>query len=182
MGKIFSFLCRHPSGQKNQLIIKHLDQLLENDSKTHFYLVGAKSDYGGDEILTLIKNHPQCDRIHLTGEVSDAMSYIRAADLLLLPSLGEVMPLSILEAMALKTPVLASNVGGIPEMIEDGISGSLFDLENPTDFVKKFLVLKKNAELRKQLANQAYKRYYSSFSRMTHAKRWKSTLESILNP
>ncbi len=60
--------------RKNQrLIIKHLDQLLENDSKTHFYFVGPKSDYGGDEILTLIKNHPQCDRIHLTGEVSDAM-------------------------------------------------------------------------------------------------------------
>ena len=108
------------------------------------------------------------------------MPYIRRD--LFAPLLGEVMPLSILEAMALKTPVLASNVGGIPEMIEDGISGSLFDLENPTDFVKKFLVLKKNPELRKELADQAYKRYYSSFSRMTHAKRWKSTLESILNP
>tara|TARA_B100000963_G_scaffold360304_1_gene390661 strand:- start:1030 stop:2169 length:1140 start_codon:yes stop_codon:yes gene_type:complete len=168
--------------RKNQrLIIKHLDQLLENDSKTHFYFVGPKSDYGGDEILTLIKNHPQCDRIHLTGEVSDAMSYIRAADLLLLPSLGEVMPLSILEAMALKTPVLASNVGGIPEMIEDETSGFLFDLKNSTDFVKKFLLLKKDSSLRKQLAKNAYSRYHSSFSRMKHTERWKTTLKTILH-
>ena len=169
--------------RKNQrLIIKHLDEMLENDSKTHFYFVGPKSDYGGDEILALIKNHPQCDRIHLTGEVSDAMSYIRAADLLLLPSLGEVMPLSILEAMALKTPVLASKVGGIPEMIEDETSGSLFDLNNSTDFVKKFLLLKKDSSLRKQLAKNAYIRYHSFFSRINHTKRWKTTLDTILNP
>ena len=169
--------------RKNQrLIIKHLDEMLENDSKTHFYFVGPKSDYGGDEILTLIKNHPQCARIHLTGEVSDAMSYIRAADLLLLPSLGEVMPLSILEAMALKTPVLASKVGGIPEMIEDETSGSLFDLNNSTDFVKKFLLLKKDSSLRKQLAKNAYIRYHSFFSRINHTKRWKTTLDTILNP
>ena len=168
--------------RKNQrLIIDHLDEILKNDSKTHFYFVGPKSDYGGEEILTLIKNHPQCDRIHLTGEVSDALPYIRAADLLLLPSLGEVMPLSILEAMALKTPVLASKVGGIPEVIEAGIPGSLFDLENSKDFVKKFLLLKNDSSLRKQLANNAYRRYHSSFSRMNHIKRWKTTLKTILN-
>jgi L-malate glycosyltransferase len=130
----------------------------------------------------LIKNHPQCDRIHLTSEVSDAMSYVRAADLLLLPSLGEVMPLSILEAMVLKTPVLASKVGGISEMIEDGISGSLFDLENSKDFVKKFLLLKKDSSLRKRLAKNAYRRYHSFFSRINHTKRWKTTLDTILNP
>ena len=168
--------------RKNQrLIIDRLDEILENDSKTHFYFVGPKSDYGGDEILALIKNHPKCDRIHLTGEVADALPYIRAADLLLLPSLGEVMPLSILEAMALKTPVLASKVGGIPEVIEAGISGSLFDLENSKDFVKKFLLLKNDSSLRKQLANNAYRRYHSSFSRMNHIKRWKTTLKTILN-
>jgi glycosyltransferase involved in cell wall biosynthesis len=113
--------------------------------------------------------------------VADALPYIRAADLLLLPSLGEVMPLSILEAMALKTPVLASKVGGIPEVIEAGISGSLFDLENSKDFVKKFLLLKNDSSLRKQLANNAYRRYHSSFSRMNHIKRWKTTLKTILN-
>jgi len=91
------------------------------------------------------------------------------------------MPLSILEAMALKTPVLASNVGGIPEMIEDETSGFLFDLKNSTDFVKKFLLLKKDSSLRKQLAKNAYSRYHSSFSRMKHTERWKTTLKTILH-
>ena len=48
-----------------------------------------------------------------------------ALDVAVLPSYREAQGLSILEAMALSRPVVASNVGGIPEMIEDGVTGLL---------------------------------------------------------
>jgi glycosyltransferase involved in cell wall biosynthesis len=56
---------------------------------------------------------------------------VRAADLLVNPSLSEGMPNIVLEAMGLGTPVLATAVGGVPEIIEDGVSGRLVPPADP---------------------------------------------------
>lgn len=65
------------------------------------------------------------DRILCPGFEKDMAGCVRAADLLVNPSLSEGMPNIVLEAMALGTPVLATGVGGVPEIIEDGSSGRL---------------------------------------------------------
>jgi len=63
------------------------------------------------------------DRIVFTGRREDVPAVTAALDIAVLPSYREAQGLSVLEAMALSRPVVASNVGGIPEMIEEGISG-----------------------------------------------------------
>ena len=60
-----------------------------------------------------------------TGRREDVPSVTAALDVAVLPSYREAQGLVILEAMALARPVVASNVGGIPEMIEDGVTGLL---------------------------------------------------------
>jgi len=64
-------------------------------------------------------------RVVFTGRRDDVPSVTAALDVAVLPSYREAQGLSILEAMALSRPVVASNVGGIPEMIEDGVTGLL---------------------------------------------------------
>jgi glycosyltransferase involved in cell wall biosynthesis len=64
-------------------------------------------------------------RVVFTGRRDDVPAVTAALDVAVLPSYREAQGLSILEAMALSRPVVASNVGGIPEMIEDGVSGVL---------------------------------------------------------
>jgi glycosyltransferase involved in cell wall biosynthesis len=168
--------------RKNQrLIIDNLKNLIARDDNTFFYFIGPKSMHGSDDILELIEYSPHRDNIKLIGEVSDAMTYIKAADLLILPSLGEVMPLTILEAMALKTPVLASKVGGIPEMIDDKISGFTFDVNNTEEFVEKFLLLKKCPEVRASIAENAYQKYYEKFAREVHFTNWNKLINSLLS-
>lgn len=63
--------------------------------------------------------------IHFLGYQKDVRPYLSISDLFVLPSLGEELPLSILEAMASGVPVIATDVGGIPEIIEHGESGWL---------------------------------------------------------
>jgi glycosyltransferase involved in cell wall biosynthesis len=65
------------------------------------------------------------DHIVFTGRREDVPAVTAALDVAVLPSYREAQGLSVLEAMALSRPVVASNVGGIPEMIEDGVSGLL---------------------------------------------------------
>ncbi len=64
-------------------------------------------------------------RVVFTGRRDDVPAVTAALDVAVLPSYREAQGLTILEAMALSRPVVASNVGGIPEMIEDGVTGLL---------------------------------------------------------
>jgi glycosyltransferase involved in cell wall biosynthesis len=71
------------------------------------------------------------DRVVFTGRRDDVPAVTAALDVAVLPSYREALGLTILEAMALSRPVVASNVGGIPEMIEDGVTGLLVPPHDP---------------------------------------------------
>ena len=70
-------------------------------------------------------------RVIFTGRRDDVPAVTAALDVAVLPSYREAQGLTILEAMALSRPVVASNVGGIPEMVEDGLTGLLVPPHDP---------------------------------------------------
>ncbi len=65
------------------------------------------------------------DHVMLVGQTADVLPYLRACDAFVLTSYSEQMPMTILEAMAVGLPVVASQVGEIPYIIEDGVNGFL---------------------------------------------------------
>lgn len=86
--------------------------------------------------------------VYFTGARSDVEKFYAAFDLLVLPSVMEGMPLVILEAMCAGTPVVASDVGAILEVVFDGITGSLvWNPGNPGLFVKEIQKFKNNKQL-----------------------------------
>jgi len=70
-------------------------------------------------------------KVVFTGRRDDVPAVTAALDVAVLPSYREAQGLTILEAMALSRPVVASNVGGIPEMVEDGVTGLLVPPHQP---------------------------------------------------
>jgi hypothetical protein len=81
-----------------------------------------------------------------------------AADLLVHPSWVEARPTVIYEAMAAKTPVLASNVGGIPEMVADGETGELLDPEDPEALAAAIDRLLDDPERLREMGSAGYER------------------------
>ena len=71
-----------------------------------------------------------------TGERSDIAEALAAFDVFVLPSLFEACPMALLEAMAMARPSVASNVGGVPEIIENGETGFLVRPKDPKEIAR----------------------------------------------
>jgi N-acetyl-alpha-D-glucosaminyl L-malate synthase BshA len=81
------------------------------------------------------------DDVEFLGEQDSVVPLLSAAEVFLLPSAQESFGLAALEAMACGVPVVASNAGGIPEVVEDGVTGYLHDREDLEGMARSVLVL-----------------------------------------
>ena len=79
----------------------------------------------------LIKNNELTNNIFLVGSIANANRYLKAFELFVLPSIKEGQPWAILEAMAAEIPIVATNIAGIAEMIENGKFGILVEPGDP---------------------------------------------------
>ena len=73
--------------------------------------------------------------------------WYRVADIFVLPSFSEGKPIAIYEAMASECAIIASNVNGIPEQVENGVNGFLIKPGNTEDIMKKMIYLLKNRDI-----------------------------------
>lgn len=96
------------------------------------------------------------NKIFLAGKLSDARKYLSAFDIFVLPSVKEGFPWALLEAMAAKLPVIAANVGAVPEIIEDGKNGFVVEPRKPELIAQKIKELIGDERLRHGLGIQAH--------------------------
>ncbi|UCH57292.1 MAG: N-acetyl-alpha-D-glucosaminyl L-malate synthase BshA [Candidatus Bathyarchaeota archaeon] len=90
-------------------------------------------------------------RVLLTGFRSDVPNLLGCSDLVVLCSETESAPLTLLEGMSASLPVVATRVGGIPEIIEDEVNGFLVSPKNPEAIAERILRLNSDPELRRRL-------------------------------
>lgn len=111
-------------------------------------------------ILDLDLSH----RVFLLGFVPEARSYLCAGDVLLLPSRKEGFPLALLEAGIASLPVIASCTGGIPELIQDGLTGLLIPPADQTALVSALERIASDEPYARQLGVALHDRVLTSFS------------------
>jgi glycosyltransferase involved in cell wall biosynthesis len=134
---------------------------LEYDIK--LYLIGKEYD-------KLIIDTKYNNKIIKTDEVDNAIPYISMSDIVVSYSLNEVFPLNIIESFYCKKPVVASNVGGVSEIIDDNINGFLFNSNDSNKCYDLLCNLINSEDLRKNIGNKAYNKYLNEFNLDTNCE------------
>jgi L-malate glycosyltransferase len=127
-------------------------------------------------LLILVGDGPERERLeraaaefHLNAKVkflgsrSDVRRLLSAADVAILTSLSEGIPLSLIEAMAGGLPIVATSVGGVPEVVEHGETGLLVPSENPSALSEALRSLANDSELRTRLGDAGRRRAHEKF-------------------
>jgi glycosyltransferase involved in cell wall biosynthesis len=105
------------------VLLRAMDPLLRRDPRLHLLVVGE--GLLGDALRAQAAALAGGDRVHFLGERSEARDLLAAADLFVLPSLWEGLPMALLEAMAAGLPVVATAVSGTRDVVVDGVTGIL---------------------------------------------------------
>ena len=96
--------------------------------------------------------------VHFLGNIPNASIYNSISDLFILPSDFEGLPMVIIEAMSYKRPIVASNVGGINEIVQNGENGYVVN-NDAQHFAQRIKEIIENQELYNKLSNNSYIRY-----------------------
>lgn len=134
-------------------LIQALQLALAHVPKLRVSLLG----HGAESVEEAINESGIRSIIEHLGPVPHAKraQFFRRADIFVLPSYGEGMPMSVLEAMAAGLPVVATNVGGIPELITHFAEGLLIRPGNIRDLAERIVRLAKDPKLRAQMGQLA---------------------------
>ena len=117
----------------------------------------------------LVKELDLEDNVIFTGFREDVFDLIKAMDVLVHPAIyPEPFPRSLLEAAAMKKPIVATKVGGVPEILDHDVSGLLIEPSDPTSLAKAVLSLLNNKEKAENLALKARQKVEKSFSIEKH--------------
>ena len=127
--QIVGVVARLEPEKGHQTLIEAWPHVLRSVPDAYLLIVGEGSRR--DFLESWAAAHKVAHRVIFTGRRDDVPAVTAALDVAVLPSWREAQGLSVLEAMALSRPVVASDVGGIPEMIENGVTGLLVERDNP---------------------------------------------------
>jgi len=139
--------------------VKRLDAVVDvfrrvrEQRRAKIVLVGDGPERG--RVETLAREAGVAEHVEILGELDDVRGLLSVADAFLLPSAQESFGLAALEAMACGVPVVASRVGGLPEVITDGLTGYLRDPDDHAGMAAAVLDLLDDPSLRQRVAHLA---------------------------
>lgn len=152
------------SKQKNHIgLIQIFEELYNINKNVELILIGIGEEKEKIEKMVLEKNIN--NSVKFLGQQDDVYKYLNQADIFVFPSLWEGIPMTIIEAMATGLPIVATNVGGINDMLVDYEEALVVEVDNKK-ILESILSLINNEKLRKKLgenAKEKSKKFSSKF-------------------
>jgi glycosyltransferase involved in cell wall biosynthesis len=168
----------HRKNQNN--FIYALDALAQKKKFKLIFVGQVEKDSYGEEFLRLVRERTWCEHAGFADRAR-LKEFFKRASFLVLPTLEDNCPMVVLEAMAAGVPVLASKVGGVPDLIEEGRTGLFCDPQNPESFGTGMARLLDDRKLAQQLAAnakvEAQRRFHPAVVARRHLEIYREVLE-----
>ncbi|MEW6108622.1 MAG: glycosyltransferase family 4 protein [Nitrospirota bacterium] len=159
---VFIYTGRLAEGKGLEILLGAMKDVLKEDKTAYLLLLGE------GQVKNKLEDKAAAagisDNICFKGNVNNVHEFLNSADVFVFPSLREGMPNSLLEAMSCGLPVIASKIGGVVDVVEDGKSGILFEPGDVSGLASAMIILLKDKELRQKLGAEARKRAVEDFS------------------
>jgi glycosyltransferase involved in cell wall biosynthesis len=164
--------------KNHALLLASLKLVLQSLPQTRLVLVGEGPLR--QELESLVAEMGLSRSVIFAGAVADTAPLYRDLDVFVLPSLSEGTSISVLEAMACGVPVVATAVGGTPDLLGGGACGLLVPSGDAAAMASAIIRLLRNSELRSQLAANGRERVTSGFSQLAMVIAYEELYRSIL--
>lgn len=116
-----------------------------------------------NDLMQIVKQYEMEEHVVFTGWRQDALQIVSLMDILIHPSLSEGFSRAALESMALGKPVIATGIGGLRELIKDGVNGFVAEPRNPKEIARKLTILLNDTELREKMGRAAKAAVFSEY-------------------
>lgn len=172
----------------NHIRAKHLETLInvvdtvintENRNDFIFVQIGSFSKRT-DALLEKVKLLKLENYIIFIGYMPEASNFIPQFDMSLMTSQSEGLPQFIYESMYHKTPIVSTNVGGIPELITDEVNGFLAPMHDSKKLSDRILELNASKKLREEFVSKSYRKLLEQFTTENMAKETVKIYKSVL--
>ena len=173
--KVIAMVSRLAPVKGPDLFIKAAEILLKKRKDVLFLLVGDGELHEELQEYVILNNLDE--HVRFLGWHDDALEIIFISDVILQPSRNEAVGRTLIEAQLLGVPVVASRVGGIPEIILEGKTGDLFSLGDMNDLISKLNKLLDDEGYRSQISVEAKKWAEENFSAEVMIEKIKQTYE-----
>lgn len=182
---IVTMIARFDRYQKgHQYFLEAAKIIKKRVSKVNFLVIGGavnpEEEKYRSELEDKVKQLGLSNHIIFTGFYPDLIYLLSNIEIVVIPSLYEAPSAVALEAMAMKRPVVASNVGGIPEVVIDGKTGFLVEPKNPEAIAEKAIFLLKNPKKAKEMGEKGYQRVKENFTQEKLAREYEKVYDNLL--
>lgn len=144
----------------------------------HLHIIGSGPCEA--ELRALAETHEIKNRVHILGFRRNIYDYIAHCNVLLMSSLHEGLPYTLLEAMALGIPIVATRVGGLAEVVQDENTGLLVPPQDTKAIVQAICRLHEEPTLRSQLGNHAQRLQQATYSVEAMTKRYLAIYRGLI--
>ncbi len=165
--------------------MKAAPSLLQKHPNLHFLLAGeeTRGEEGFKaELINLVDSLRLSSAVQFLPFTKDVPRLLSGIDIVCLTSLSETYGLITLEAMAMQKPVVATNAGGVPEIVEEGVTGLLVPPSDPNELAHAIDMILSHPEEARTMALAASSAVQNRFDEKKQFEKFRECLFIVLSP
>jgi glycosyltransferase involved in cell wall biosynthesis len=181
---IFAYTGKLNKGKGLELLLRTWGNIIHKNNNAHLVLVGG----GDNQFLSCehdLKSYVDKNNLNkfviFTGYVNDVQNYLQASDFFVFPSESEAHPLSLLEALSCGLPAIATEAGGITDIITNKVNGKLIKINDEVQLEKNVIEFMENKVKAKQLGQAGRESVIKQFSIEKIAQQHKALFLKLSN-